>query len=102
MCGTHWIPSVLGAIGGGLAAGMTLDECAKGIASVAPFDGRMQPVDTPEGVTFIRDDYKAPLWTVDACFEFMKVARAQRKIIVIGELQDIASQKGAKLSLIHI
>ena len=77
---------------------MTLDECAKGIASVAPFDGRMQPVDTPEGVTFIRDDYKAPLWTVDACFEFMKIARAKRKIIVIGELQDIASQKGAKFA----
>jgi aminoacyl-tRNA hydrolase len=56
----------------------------------------MQPVSTPEGVTFIRDDYKAPLWTVDACFEFVKTARAKRKIIVIGELQDIASQKGAK------
>ena len=56
----------------------------------------MQPVSTPEGVTFIRDDYKAPLWTVDACFEFMKAARAKRKIIVIGELQDIASQKGTK------
>jgi UDP-N-acetylmuramoyl-tripeptide--D-alanyl-D-alanine ligase len=98
LCGTHWVPSVLGAIGGGLAAGMTLAECAKGIASVAPFDGRMQAVETPEGVTFIRDDYKAPLWTLDACFEFMKSARAKRKIIVIGELQDIASQKGAKFA----
>ncbi|MBL8421001.1 MAG: aminoacyl-tRNA hydrolase [Dechloromonas sp.] len=98
LCGTHWVPSVLGAIGGGLAAGMTLDECAKGIASVAPFDGRMQPVTTPDGVTFIRDDYKAPLWTVDACFEFMKEASAIRKIIVIGELQDIASQKGTQIA----
>ena len=64
LCGTHWVPSVLGAIGGGLAARMTLDECAKGIAGVAPFDGRMQPVTTSDGITFIRDDYKAPLWTV--------------------------------------
>ena len=45
----------------------------------------MQPVTTPEGVTFIRDDFKAPLWTVDASFEFMKAARAKRKIIVIGD-----------------
>ena len=59
LCGTHWVPSVLGAIGGGLAAGMTLDECAKGIASVAPFDGRMQPVTTSDGITFIRDDYQS-------------------------------------------
>ena len=98
LCGTHWVPSVLGAIGGGLGAGMTLAECAKGIASVAPFDGRMQPVTTPDGVTFIRDDYKAPLWTVEACFDFMKTAQAKRKIIVIGELQDIASQKGTQFA----
>jgi UDP-N-acetylmuramyl pentapeptide synthase len=86
LCGLHWIPSVLGAVGGGLAAGLSLTECAKGIASVAPFDGRMQPVSTADGVTFIRDDYKAPLWTMDACFDFMQTARAGRKIIVIGAL----------------
>ena len=95
LCGTHWVPSVLGAIGGGLAAGMTLDECAKGIASVAPFDGRMQPVTTPDGVTFIRDDYKAPLWTIDACFGFMAAAQAKRKIIVIGTLSDHSTGTGA-------
>ena len=48
LCGTHWVPSVLGAIGGGLATGMTLAECAEGIASVAPFDGRMQVVSASE------------------------------------------------------
>ena len=93
LCGTHWIPSVLGAIGGGLGAGMTLAECAEGIASVAPFDGRMQPVTTPDGVTFIRDDFKPTLWTFDACFEFMKAARAKRKIIVIGEISDVIAAK---------
>ena len=86
LCGSHWVPSVLGAIGGGLAIGLSLRECAEAIARVAPFEGRMQPVTTPDGVTFIRDDYKAPLWTVDACFDFMKTARAKRKIIVIGTL----------------
>jgi UDP-N-acetylmuramoyl-tripeptide--D-alanyl-D-alanine ligase len=96
LCGAHWIPSVLGAIGGGLATGLTLEECAKGIAEVAPFEGRMQPVATPEGVTFIRDDFKAPLWTLDACFEFMREAKAERKIIVMGELSEIASKKGNK------
>ena len=93
--GTHWIPSVLGAIGGGLATGMTLAECAEGIASVAPFDGRMQVVSASEGVTFIRDDFKAPLWTVEACFKFMKEARARRKIIVVGTLSDYGTGTGA-------
>ena len=96
LCGTHWIPSVLGAIGAGLAMGMSLEECAAGIASVVPFEGRMQPVTTSDGVTFIRDDFKAPLWTVDASFDFMKAARAKRKIIVIGMLSDVGPDNGAK------
>jgi len=45
-------------------------------------------VTTPDGVTFIRDDFKAPMWTVDACFEFMKAAQAKRKIIIVGTLSD--------------
>ena len=96
LCGRHWIPSVLGAIGGAFATGLTLAQCAQGIARVAPFEGRMQPVTTPDGVTFIRDDYKAPLWTLDACFDFMKEARATRRIIVIGELSDTGPNKEAK------
>jgi UDP-N-acetylmuramoyl-tripeptide--D-alanyl-D-alanine ligase len=93
LCGAHWLPSVLGAVGGGLAAGLTLAQCAKGLEGVEPFEGRMQPVTTPEGVTFIRDDFKAPLWTLEACFEFMKAAKAKRKIMVIGELSDIINKK---------
>ena len=88
LCGTHWLPAVLGAMGGGLSAGMSLAECAQAIASVAPFDGRMQPVTTHNGVTFIRDDWKAPLWTVDSCLDFMQTARAKRKVLVIGTLSD--------------
>jgi len=94
LCGTHWVPAVLGTVGGGLAAGMTLAECAQALASVEPFDGRMQPVTTPDGVAFLRDDFKAPWWTLDACFDFMRAAQATRKIIVIGELSDVSPAKG--------
>lgn len=93
LCGYHLLPSVLAAIGGGLAAGMSLQECAQGLESVAPFEGRMQPVTTADGVTFIRDDFKAPLWSIGSCFEFMKSARATRKIIVIGMLSDCGTGK---------
>lgn len=95
LCGTHWVPAVLGTVGGGLATGMTLAQCADALASVEPFDGRMQPVTTPDGVTFMRDDFKAPWWTLDSCFEFMSTARATRKIIVLGELSDVGATKGS-------
>lgn len=88
LCGTHWIPSVLGAIGGGLAAGRTLAECVRDIEQVPAFDGRMEPYIAPNGVAFIRDDFKAPYWTLDSCFDFVRAARAKRKIVVIGTLSD--------------
>jgi len=96
LCGAHWIPSVLGAVGGGMAAGLSLRECAEGIARIPPFDGRMQPVTTPDGVTFIRDDFKASLSTIDASFAFMETARSKRKVIVIGEISDIGPKKGQR------
>ncbi len=101
LCGTHWIPSVLGAMGGALATGLTLAQCAEGIKRVAPFEGRMQPVVMTNGVTFIRDDYKAPLWTTDACLDFMRLAKAKRKILVFGSLSDCgagAPEKYAKVA----
>jgi UDP-N-acetylmuramoyl-tripeptide--D-alanyl-D-alanine ligase len=95
LCGTHWLPSVLGAIGAALAMGMTLAECAAAIAKVAPFEGRMQPVTTPDGVSFIRDDLKAPLWTFATCFDYVKNAQARQKFMVIGELSEVGSTKKA-------
>lgn len=95
LCGPHLTTPLLGALAGGIAAGLTLRECANGIANIAPFAGRMQPVSTKDGVTFIRDDFKAPLWTVDACLQFMSTAKAKRKIIVIGTLSDFGAGVGA-------
>jgi len=100
LCGKHWVPSVLGAIGGGLALGLTLDECAERLATIDPLDGRMQPVTTSDGITFIRDDFKAPLWALESCFEFMRAARAERKIIVIGMLSDVGPDNGLKYAKI--
>nr|WP_294259180.1 hypothetical protein [Propionivibrio sp.] len=54
----------------------------------------MQAVTTPDGVTFIRDDFEP---TMDVrCAEFMKSAQAKRKIIVFGEISDAGHKKGAK------
>ena len=101
LCGTHWVPSVLGAIGAGLATGMTLQECAAAIASVAPFEGRMQPVTTPDGVSFIRDDLKAPLWTIPPALQFLREATAKRKIAIIGSISDYEGNSKRSGSLLR-
>lgn len=87
LCGTHWMPAVLAALATGVALGVPLAVAAEAVASVEPFEGRMAPV-IVEGITFIRDDWKAPLSTIAPAFDFMRQANAVRKVIVIGTISD--------------
>ena len=88
LCGVHWAPVVLAAIATAVALGVPLPVAAEAVGTVKPFEGRMYPVKLEDGVTFIRDDWKAPLWTIEPTFAFMRQARAERKIIVIGTISD--------------
>jgi len=88
LLGKQLLTSSLAAIAGGLAAGLTLNECATGISRVCPVEGRMQPVQVPGGITFIRDDFKAPAWTIRPLLDQLRDARAQRKIFVLGTISD--------------
>jgi aminoacyl-tRNA hydrolase len=96
LCGTHWVPSVLAAMAVGQAMGVPLEAAAEAIADVPPVTGRMCPVTTPDGVTFIRDDCKAPLWTIPASLEFMCQATAKRKIVVVGTISDYPGNPAQK------
>jgi UDP-N-acetylmuramoyl-tripeptide--D-alanyl-D-alanine ligase len=85
--GKHWATSVLAALGVALALEVPLERALEAVASFEPVAGRMSHV-RQDGVTFIRDDAKAPLWTFDGVLEFLAEARAERKILVVGTLSD--------------
>ena len=84
--GAHLVHCALAAVAVGLAMGVSLLNAVQAIQSVPPFQGRMSPVIREDGVTFIRDDAKAPLWSIPAVLDFMRSARAVRKIVVVGPL----------------
>jgi aminoacyl-tRNA hydrolase len=88
LCGTHWTSAVLAALAVGLAAGIPLDQAAKAIAAVEPSPSRMYPITSDNGVTFIVDDWKSPLWIMQSAFDFLRSAEADRKIIAIGTIGD--------------
>jgi UDP-N-acetylmuramoyl-tripeptide--D-alanyl-D-alanine ligase len=90
LCGVHWVPCVLAAIGTALEMGITLADAARAVARVPPTDRRMAPMTRPDGVTSIRDDIKASLGSVGPALDFMRVAKASRKIVVIGTISDYA------------
>ena len=96
LVGRHWVTSALAALAVGVARGGSLAEAARALAAVEPLPGRMSPVELEDGVTFIRDDWKAPLWSLPSALEFLQEAEAARKIVVIGTISDYRGAVGRK------
>jgi UDP-N-acetylmuramyl pentapeptide synthase len=88
LLGEHWAHAVLAAIATGIAAGVTVEQAIKAIDDFEPMPYRMYPHQTAKGVTLISDNWKGVMWTVPASFDFMRKAKAQRKIAVIGSISD--------------
>jgi len=86
--GTHLALSVLAALGVALAAGLPLEMAMSALAQAQPAEGRMQIVTGDDGIVFLRDDWKAPYWSLQAPLEFMRDAQALRKVLIIGTLSD--------------
>jgi UDP-N-acetylmuramyl pentapeptide synthase len=97
LCGAHLVPNVLAAMAVGRAMGVSLPSAAAALEGVAPVPDRMCPIESPDGVTFIRDDVKAPVWTIPAALDFLRHAMAKRKILILGTLSDY--QGGAPSSI---
>ena len=95
LCGAHWVPCVLAAIAASLAMGVPLAVAARAVGTVPPAEQRMQPVTRADGVTFVRDDAKAPLHSIAMILDFVRSARASRKIVVIGTISDYKAKSGA-------
>jgi UDP-N-acetylmuramoyl-tripeptide--D-alanyl-D-alanine ligase len=88
LLGEHWAYTVLAAISAAISAGVSLEHAVEAVEAFKPTPYRMCPHVTPDGITFISDNWKAPLWTVPSSLDFMKKANAQRKIAIIGTISD--------------
>ncbi len=97
LCGAHLVPNVLAAMAVGRAMGVSLQTAAAALEGVAPVPGRMCPIESPDGVTFICDDIKAPVWAIPAALDYLRCASAKRKIVLLGTLSDY--QGGAPSSI---
>lgn len=94
--GEYLALSVLCALGVAVALKLPLEKAIAGIARTVPPEGRMQIVEGDDGVTFIRDDWKAPEWTLQAPLDFLKEANAKRKVAIIGSLSDFSADNSSK------
>jgi UDP-N-acetylmuramyl pentapeptide synthase len=92
--GTHWIHACLAALATGVGVGIPLVEAAAALAGVEPWSGRLNEVEA-RGVTFIRDECKASLWSIGPALEFLRSARAARKVAIIGTISDYSGRASA-------
>ncbi|MGB8434734.1 MAG: aminoacyl-tRNA hydrolase [Burkholderiales bacterium] len=90
--GTHLAVPVLCSLGVAIATGMPLAEAIAALSTIDPVEGRMQIVSGDDGIIFVRDDHKAPQWSLQAPLQFMRDARATRKVIVIGSISDTSHE----------
>ena len=96
LVGTHWAHCVLAALAVGVTMGVPLAAAAEAVQSVKPVKGRLCPEFFPNEITFIRDDVKAPLWSIPPALKIIKEAKAKRKIILIGTISDYAGNSDRK------
>jgi UDP-N-acetylmuramoyl-tripeptide--D-alanyl-D-alanine ligase len=88
LLGEHWASAVLAAVAASVVAGVTLPQAAARVETFKPVPYRMCPHQTPDGITFISDNWKAPLWTLPGSLDFVRKASAPRKIVIIGSISD--------------
>ncbi|MCC7258468.1 MAG: hypothetical protein IT486_08845 [Gammaproteobacteria bacterium] len=92
--GRHLAVPVLAALGAGLAAGVPIAAALAAIAAFEPAAGRMQPLAAPDGITWMRDDMKSPAWSLALPFEWLREARAPRRVAIIGTVSDTHGDSG--------
>jgi UDP-N-acetylmuramyl pentapeptide synthase len=96
LLGAHQAGSVLAAVATACSLGVPLAEAAAAMSGHQPVLGRMSVHETARGVTFIRDDLKAPDWSLSNAWQFMAGAKAGRKLIVLGTISDSPGSRSSR------
>jgi UDP-N-acetylmuramoyl-tripeptide--D-alanyl-D-alanine ligase len=88
LIGKHLIGSALAALSIALSIGIDVNTAIHRLAIVQPTARRMSPLVLSNGITFIRDDFKSTSDSLPELLDFLRQARAGRKIAVVGRISD--------------
>jgi len=91
LAGRHNRQNALAAIAVALGLGLTPEEIQKGLASVRPVPGRLQPRAGRAGVQLIDDSYNANPDSVGAAIEVLAAAPG-RRFLLLGELAELGEE----------
>ena len=88
LLGEHLVGSAVAAMALAWELGIPIGESAARIADLPPTARRMSALVTDSGISIVRDDFKATSDSLDEILRFLENARAERKILVLGQISD--------------
>lgn len=94
LIGKHMVYPILAAVAVSLAEGFALDQVIPALEALPPTPGRLEPIQLANGVIILRDDFKSVLETVEAALEVLSEIPAQRRIAVVGDVEEPPGSQG--------
>ena len=88
LVGEQCLGSALAALAIAVSLGVPIGAAIRRLTEIPPLMRRMSALTVPDGITFIRDDFKAPSDSMSEVLTFMDSARATRKLAVVGRISD--------------
>ncbi len=86
--GDQWGVAFAAAYAAARVLGLAEETIYRGMQVAKPYTARMEPVALPNGVTFIRDEFKNDPAPFAAAARFLHRARAKRRVAIIGPASD--------------
>lgn len=90
------LSSILAAVAGGLAAGLTLKQCVAPLQGLDAMYGRTSIHSTRHRQWFINDAFKNSYWAWRPVVDRVRRAKAVRKTLVIGSFSDVPGSDSQK------
>lgn len=94
LVGRHMVYPALAALAVSHEAGIPEDEALERLARLTPAPERMQPLRTSEGVLLLLDSKKAGLETIAVGLDVLREIPGERKIAVLGDIEEPPGPQG--------
>lgn len=92
--GRHMVYPILAGFAAGMACGRDVNRMLSGLEGLCPTSGRMELVELAGGARILKDDYKSTLETIHSALDVLPAVTADRKIVVLGEVEDASGSLG--------
>lgn len=94
LVGPHMVHSILAAVAVVVGEGLPLEDALPRLRSVTPAPERLEVMPAEGGAFLLVDTYKSMMETIVTSFETLAALHADRKIVVLGDIEEPKGSQG--------